>query len=419
MKLFLDKLIDVGDSCKIERELPWSGRAILLVDLDAFFASVEQLDHEEWRGRPVIVGGPPDQRGVVSTASYEARAFGVHSAMPSSVAKRLCPHACWSRGNYKRYHEMSKKVMNILFRETPYVQQVSVDEAFLDVTPNDINKEHPLSIALRIQRNVSDLGITCSIGIGSSKTIAKLASNIEKPRGLTLVPYKEQESFFDSLPIKKLTGVGPAMEKRLVKEGIITIGDLYRAPRAFIDRLGTGGEHLYARLHGYDSPVNARRPEAKSLSHEESFPIDLKTRDECKEALQHIGEILARRLRKNDYKGDVIILKIKFSNYQLKTKQRTLQQKTNYEHDFMDVIMDMFDEMWKPGNTVRLLGIGMGGFLHQEEQMTIFSYIDDNKAEEDSLHKRKQSIADVSDRIKDRFGESAIKKGLFKSRYHH
>ena len=163
----------------------WRGKAILLVDLDAFFASVEQLDHPQWRGKPVIVGGDPKKRGVVSTASYEARVYGVHSAMPSSTAQRLCPDAIWTSGRYGRYREMSNQVMTILRDETPFMQQVSVDEAFLDVTPTKHNNEHPVIIAQRIKRRVAALGITCSIGVGVSKSVAKIASDADKPAGLT------------------------------------------------------------------------------------------------------------------------------------------------------------------------------------------------------------------------------------------
>ncbi len=166
-----------------EPTIPWEGRAIALLDLDAFFASVEQLDHPGWRGKPVIVGGSPRERGVVSTASYEARAFGVHSAMASSTAERLCPDAIWTSGRFERYREVSRQVMQICLDETPHVQQVSVDEAFLDITPTKTNREHPVSVVRRIQARVEKLGITCSIGLSTSKAVAKVASEIEKLRG--------------------------------------------------------------------------------------------------------------------------------------------------------------------------------------------------------------------------------------------
>lgn len=165
----------------------WDGPAIGLLDLDAFFASVEQLDHPEWRGRPLIVGGSPDRRGVVSTASYEARRYGVHSAMPSATAARLCPDAIWTQGNFPRYREVSAQVMDVLLQETPLVEQVSIDEAFFDVTPGRYSKESPVAICRRVIERVSELGVTCSIGIGVNKTVAKIASEREKPRGLTVV----------------------------------------------------------------------------------------------------------------------------------------------------------------------------------------------------------------------------------------
>ena len=176
---------------------PWTGPAILLVDLDAFFASVEQLDHPAWRGKPVIVGGDADKHGVVSTASYEARAYGVHSAMAASAARELCPQAIWTHGHFDRYKEMSARVMAILHDESPHVQQVSIDEAFVDVSPTEVNSEHPAAIADRIQKRVAHLGVTCSIGVGTSKTVAKIASDLDKPRGLTVIyPGSELDLLF-------------------------------------------------------------------------------------------------------------------------------------------------------------------------------------------------------------------------------
>ena len=194
---------------------PWSGRAILLVDLDAFFASVEQLDHPAWRGKPVMVGGDAHRHGVVSTCSYEARAFGVRSAMPASTAARLCPDAIWTPGHFDRYREVSRQVMAILHDETPLVQQVSIDEAFVDVTPNSLNTEHPVAIALRIQKRVAQLGVTCSIGVGTTKAVAKIASDQDKPRGITVVYPGTEGAFMAPLPVRDLSGIGPAAEAAL------------------------------------------------------------------------------------------------------------------------------------------------------------------------------------------------------------
>lgn len=180
----------------------WTGKAILLVDLDAFFASVEQLDHPAWRGKPVIVGGRADRRGVVSTCSYEARSYGVRSAMASATAERLCPDAIWATPRFERYHELSRAVMDILYAESPLLEQVSIDEAFLDVTPGRFTGDDPVAIATRIQEHVAELGITCSIGIASCKTVAKIASDLDKPKGLTVVYPGSEAAFLAPMKVR-------------------------------------------------------------------------------------------------------------------------------------------------------------------------------------------------------------------------
>lgn len=198
----------------------WNGPAIGLMDLDAFFASVEQLDHPEWRGKPVIVGGSPEKRGVVSTCSYEARVYGVRSAMSSAQAKRLCPEAIWTPGHFDRYREMSARVMAILADETPFVDRVSIDEAFFDISPGRFCDEHPIQIAQRISQRVSSLGVTCSIGLGRNKTVAKIASERDKPRGLTIVTPGTEHGFLAPLPVRAMSGIGAAAESALARVGI-------------------------------------------------------------------------------------------------------------------------------------------------------------------------------------------------------
>ena len=237
----------------------WEGPAIGLMDLDAFFASVEQLDHPEWRGKPVIVGGSPDERGVVSTASYEARPYGVHSAMPSAQAKRLCPNAIWTHGHFDRYREMSAKVMAILADETPYIDQVSIDEAFFDITPGRFSRESPISITQRISARVAELGITCSIGLGCNKTVAKIASELDKPRGLTVVLPGTEAAFLAPLPVRAMSGIGGSAETALKRAGIHTLGALAQAP---LERLrpvfGTNAEAMRLRAAGREvSSVSA------------------------------------------------------------------------------------------------------------------------------------------------------------------
>jgi DNA polymerase-4 len=233
--------------------LDWRGPAIGLLDLDAFFASVEQLDHPEWRGKPVIVGGSPDGRGVVSTASYEARPFGVHSAMPSAQARRLCPQAIWTRGHFDRYRELSRMVMVFILDETPLLEQESIDEAFFDVSPGRFSKESPIAICQRIQQRVSELGITCSIGVGVNKTVAKIASERQKPRGLTVVLPGTEATFLSPLPVRAMSGIGKACESRLRALGVSTLGQLAQMdPREMESAFGVAGPRMIERAAGLE-----------------------------------------------------------------------------------------------------------------------------------------------------------------------
>ncbi len=284
---------------------PWEGPAILLVDLDAFFASVEQLDHPGWRGKPVIVGGDADRHGVVSTASYEARVFGVHSAMPSSTARRLCPQAIWTRGHFDRYREVSNAIMGILRDETPHVQQVSIDEAFLDVSPTAVNREHPVDIARRIQRRVEELGVTCSVGVGTSKTVAKIASDMDKPRGLTVV-YPGSER---GLP-GAFAGARHERHRRGGRGEAACAGHPHARPAGRCRR--GGAVRLFrqerarsctcARSAATIAPVEAD-DEVKSVSNEMTFARDLTTREDVEAALATIAAKVGRRLRRKGLAG--------------------------------------------------------------------------------------------------------------------
>ncbi|MDR2715588.1 MAG: DNA polymerase IV, partial [Coriobacteriaceae bacterium] len=294
---------------------PWAGPAILLVDLDAFFASVEQLDHPAWRGKPVVVGGDADKRGVVAAASYEARAFGVRSAMPASTARTLCPDAIWTQGNHGRYREMSRRVMEVLDRESPFVQQVSIDEAFVDVSPTAHNTEHPVAVAQRIQDRVEAFGLTCSIGLGTSKTVAKIASDMDKPRGLTVVYPGCEKAFLAPLPVRALSGIGAAAERELHRHGIETLGGLAEAGLPFLKRLfGKNGATMHVRAKGCDdAPVEAD-DKVKSVSNEISFASDLTTSDEVDSVLASIASKVGRRLRVKGLRGHTLSLKVRFDD---------------------------------------------------------------------------------------------------------
>lgn len=400
----------------------WNGPAILLVDLDSFFASVEQLDHPAWRGKPVIVGGDPDKRGVVSTASYEARAFGVHSAMPSSTARQLCPHAIWTRGRFGRYKEISRKVMEILLDESPLLQQVSIDEAFLDVSPNRVNTEHPVAIARRIQQRVADMGITCSIGVGTSKTIAKIASDMDKPQGLTVVYPGREQDFLSPLPVRAMSGVGAKAEETLHRHSISTLGQMAAAPeRLLVSLWGKNAAMMRNRCLGLDAAPVASDDEVKSVSSEITVSHDLKDFASIAATVDTMAAKVGRRLRKKDLRGRTVALRMRYSDRSTRSAQRRLDRPDNNEHVFMPVLHDMIGELWKPGMAVRLVGVAVTGFQEEEAfQESLFDssiLAEENPHAESSHHVESASAIDAesgrrlsraTDIVKDRFGEMAV-----------
>lgn len=396
----------------------WTGPAILLVDLDAFFASVEQLDHPGWRGKPVIVGGDADKRGVVSTASYEARRFGVHSAMPASTARRLCPDGIWTRGHFDRYSEVSRTIMDLLREETPYVQQVSIDEAFVDVTPTAVNREHPVAVARRIQNRVEQMGVTCSIGVGSSKTIAKIASDMDKPYGLTVVYPGCEHSFLDPLPVRSMSGIGAAAEMKLKSRGMNTLGDIAHADEALLVRLfGKNGHVMYVRANGGDdAPIITDDP-AKSISSETTFAVDLTQRDEVEAAMATMASKVGRRLRRKGLQGRTLGLKVRFNDLSIRSVQRRLDHPSDDELAYAPLLNRMIDEVWHPGTPVRLIGVSMTGFDTEEGvQTSLFDIADTAPSENDAEPVvkdavKRRGLIKATDLVKDRFGEDAVRFG--------
>ena len=393
--------------------IPWRSRAILLVDLDAFFASVEQLDHPGWRGRPVIVGGDAGKRGVVSTCSYEARAFGVRSAMPSSTAARLCPDAIWTEGHYDRYREMSNEVMAVLWDETPRVQQVSIDEAFMDVTPTEVNRDHPVTVARRIQRRVEALGITCSIGVGTTKAVAKLASDMDKPRGLTVVLPGSEANFLDPQPLRALSGIGPAAERVLKEHGISTLGELARADDAAVTAwLGKAGSVMLDRVRSVEDDPIEPDSKVKSVSNEVSFATDLTQRSDIAAAMRTMAAKTGRRLRRKGLKGRTLALKVRYGDLSVRSVQRPIGMPSDDEFLFEAMLDEMLDELWQPGVSLRLVGVAVTGFEDEAgsaEQLSLFDTADERKGiigEE-----RRRGIMTATDMVKERFGESALRYG--------
>lgn len=390
---------------------PWTGPAIGLLDLDAFFASVEQLDHPEWRGKPVIVGGSASKRGVVSTASYEARVYGVHSAMPSAQAERLCPTAIWTRGNYDRYREMSDAVMEVLISETPYVEQVSIDEAFFDITPSAWTQESPVTKCMRIQRKVTELGVTCSIGLSTTKSVAKIASEREKPRGLTVVPPGSELSFMAPLPVAAMSGIGKRTQERLAQLKIYTLGDLARAnPNQLQKELGVWGPRLINRAQAKEnSPVKLFDDEqdVKSVSNERTFERDLTSYEDVRAAILSIAETVGRRLRKKDLLGTTVTLKVKDTHLVVRSAQSRLPRATQDEHEFGIVALTLLQGLWHEGEPVRLIGVGISGFDDKlGYQGTLFEEGDTQTHQRDL-----SALSRATDAVRARFGNDALSYG--------
>ncbi|MDZ4169001.1 MAG: DNA polymerase IV [Coriobacteriia bacterium] len=385
---------------------PWSARALLHVDLDAFFAAVEQLDHAEWRGRPVIVGGHSSRRGVVSTASYEARAFGVHSGMPSVRAASLCPDAVWAPPRFSRYKELSDAVFRIFEHHAALVQPVSVDEAFLDVTSGRYAGEHPVEIARRIRADVALLGLTASVGVATSKTVAKIASDHDKPDGLTVVWPGEEAQFLAPLPVRAMGGIGPRTTDRLQALGIHTLGSL-----AALDEmtarsvLGVDGLGYVLRAQGVD-PSPVRDNEAvKSVSKERTFATDKRTVAEVEHELQDLVSRVCSRLRSKGVAGRTVTVKLRFGDFTTRTARKTLADSTNDETIVGEVALDLLRDTWSAGVGLRLLGVGVSGLSTPATQLDLFG------ADPAVTKVGRTGLVENIDAIRKRFGHDAVRFG--------
>lgn len=394
---------------------PWNGKGILLVDLDAFFASVEQLDHPEWRGKPVIVGGSPTNRGVVSTASYEARVFGVHSAMPSSTAQKLCPDAIWTGGNFHRYREMSRKVMDILYDESPHLMQVSIDEAFLDVTPNRTNTDHPIAIAQRIQRRVDELGITCSIGVGTSKSVAKIASDQNKPHGISAIYPGDETNFLFPLPVKTMSGIGASAQAKLLHYGIRTLGDLAHADLELLKSVfGKNASLMRDRAKGIDTEVDDSRAPVKSVSNEISLSKSTADRSTIEGIIATMAHKVGRRLRKKTLEGTTLHLKIRYEDLTIRTCQRKIPSLGVNDLTWLPHLYSMLNELWHDGQLVRLVGVGVSGFEREPLQESLFGSLRNDERSYGTLvdhAKDNEALLRASDSIAEKFGEGALRFG--------
>ncbi len=378
------------------------GRVILHLDMDAFFAAIEEHDHPELRGKPVVVGADPKGgrgRGVVSTCSYEARAFGIRSAMPISQAYRLCPQAVFLPVRGERYTEVSAQVMQILGQFSPMVEQVSIDEAFADLTGTERVLGPPRQVGLRIKQDVHRLtGLTASVGIAPNKFIAKIASDLQKPDGLVVVEEGEITDFLWPLPVSKLWGVGEKTRPQLERFGLRTIGDVARQSPHFLQgRFGALGVHLWQLAHGIDDrpvvPVSA----AKSMSKETTFPEDVDDPERLHATLVALADALARGMRQENLRGHTVTLKIRLEDFATFTRSRTLLEATSSSETILKVAEKLFAGFDRGQKRVRLLGIGVSGLVRDgERQLALFN------------EPARSAIDEVMDRVRERFGEQAI-----------
>ncbi|MCE5336758.1 MAG: DNA polymerase IV [Desulfobacteraceae bacterium] len=347
-------------------------RKILHLDMDAFFASVEQADNPELRGKPVMVGG--GARGVVSTASYEARRFGVHSAMPIFQAKKLCPQGILVPVRMKRYREVSGMVMEILHGVSPLVEKVSIDEAFVDITGTERLHGPARELAAAVKSAVKKTtSLTCSVGIAPNKYLAKIASDLKKPDGLTIIEADMVEEFLRNLPVRKIPGVGRKTEEALGKLGVVLASDVLRMPLSFwIRRLGKVGAVLYDRALGKDDSPVEPHSEPKSISAEETFPADVSSTGELEKTLLAQAEEVGRELRGLGYTGRTVTLKIKFSDFKSLTRSRTLPEPFDATQVLFDVGRQLLLDL-KLARRVRLIGIGISNLSKGPRQMTMAS----------------------------------------------
>ena len=372
--------------------------------MDAFYASVEQGDNPSLKGLPVIVGGDPEKRGVVSAASYEARVYGVHSAMPTSQAKRLCPQGIFLPVRMHRYREVSEQIFKILQEYTPFIEPLSLDESFLEVTGSEKLFGPALQIARAIKRRILETtGLTASAGIAPNKFLAKIASDFKKPDGLVEIKPEEIQEFLRELPISKLWGVGKTTEEVLKGMGILRVGQLAVYPAERVEKkLGKFGLELIALARGEDDRAVIPDSEAKSISQEETFTPDLEGLEKMKRVLLDQAEQVGWELRKQKLKGCTVTIKVRYPDFTTVTRSHTLPFPTDQGIEIYQTALKLLSKTEAPQKKARLLGVGTSNLLRQDdpEQLILF----------DSRRKQVQRSTQVMDRIWDKFGQEAIKR---------
>jgi len=384
-------------------ELP-SQSSILHVDMDAFFVSVELLERPELRGKPVVVGGRLDQRGVVSAASYEARKFGIHSAMPLRTAGRLCPDAIFLDGHHEKYSEWSDRIASILAKFSPIVEMTSVDEAYLDLSGTERLHGPPFAAADKLLRTITQqTGLPCSGGLATTRLVAKVASDQAKPRGLVWVAPGMEARFLAPLPIRKIPGIGEVTERALRALSIETVEQLATFQQEKLEKIfGQWGTALYRKARGGDAYEFIIDAEPKSISHNHTFGEDTENVAEMESLLSHLSQKACKRLREAGLSTRTLTLTIRYAGFETYTRSRTVQEPVHLDADIHAVFLELFRTHHDPRRKVRLLGVALSGLCHGATQLDLLEA--DRREKLDKLTK-------ATDQLRDKFGFGSVQFG--------
>ncbi len=391
-------------------------RTIFHLDMDAFFVSVEELYDPSLKGKPVVVGGKSNERGVVSAASYAARKFGVHSAMPLRRAYQLCPQAIFVEGHMERYSEYSRRVFEVLNRFTPLVSMASIDEAYLDMTGTERLHGPPLRAAHLLHEAIKNATeLNCSVGISASRLVSKVSSDQAKPNGILWVLPGQEAAFLAPLDVRKIPGVGNVTEQNLQRLGIRKVGDMAKLEKGVLEsRFGAWGLAMAGKARGIDAggwfdTAIGEHADPKSVSHEHTFSIDTADPDQLESTLAHLAERVARRLREHSLWTRTVQVKLRWTDFTTITRAHTLPRATQLDIDIIEAARALFRENWKPGTTVRLLGVQASQFDKEEAAPSLL---------DDGRDQRWKQALGAADRLRDRFGEGAVSLGSgLKGRY--
>jgi len=401
--------------------MPASPRTVFHVDMDAFFVSVEELFDPSLKGKPVVVGGERHERGVVSAASYEARKFGVYSAMPLRTAAKLCPHAIFVHGHPDRYRACSEKVFNVLTSFSPQVEMVSIDEAYLDMTGTERLYGPPLLAAHKLHQAMKvETQLNCSIGIGTSRLIAKVCSGKAKPNGVLQVLPSREATFLGPLDVRDIPGVGKVTEQTLHGLGVRKIGDIANLDETSLEKhLGKWGLALAGKARGEDAgawfegAIGEQDP-AKSISHEHTYDRDTANLEQIEATLMRLSEMVGRRLREQQFHARTLQLKLRYKDFTTITRARSLDVPTQLDNEIFQHIHQLFHDNWRRGSEVRLLGVQAASFGEETSQGDFLR---------DTEREKWHHALSAADRLRDKFGETSISlatgmKGGFRERTH-